>query len=228
MGRKIFISYKYGDTDVKNIGNAWEICKVRDYVTKIEEELGDKEHIYKGESDGEDLSHLSEDAIWDKLKDRIYDSSLTIIMISKNMKDLFKLEKNQWIAREISYSLKEMKRKNKNGDSVTSKENALLAIVVPDRYDSYEYFLEDKKCCSKGCRLNKTNELFQIIRDNMFNIKKPNSTICDTGSTIYYENPSYITVVKWCDFIEDMDKYIDKSYDIREKIEDYNICKEVK
>lgn len=228
MGRKIFISYKYGDTDVKNIRDDWKICKVRDYVTKIEEELGDTEHIYKGESDDEDLSYLSENTIWEKLKDRIYDSTLTIIMISKNMKEKYKLEKNQWIPREISYSLKEMNRKNKNGDSVQSKENALLAVVVPDMNDSYEYYLSDKKCCSSGCRSHKTNNLFQIIRDNMFNIKAPNSSVCNDGSIVYHEKPSYINVVKWCDFIKDMNKYIDEAYEIRDKMDEYEICKEIK
>lgn len=227
MGRKIFISYKYADTDVKDIRSDWEICKVRDYVTKIEEELGDTEHIYKGESDDEDLSNLSEDTIWEKLKDRIYDSTLTIIMISKNMKEQYKLEKNQWIPREISYSVKAMTRKNKNGDSVQSKENALLAVVIPDKSGSYKYFIEDMECCSTKCTMHKTYSTFEIIRNNMFNIKNPNSKECTTGSTIYYDDPSYITVVEWDKFINDMEKYINKAYDIREKIDDYNICKEV-
>lgn len=227
MGRKIFISYKYADADVKDIRNDWKICKVRDYVTKIEEELGDTEHIYKGESDDEDLSYLSEDTIWEKLKDRIYDSTLTIIMISKNMKEAYKSEKNQWIPREISYSLKAMTRKNKNGDSVQSKENALLAVVIPDRSGSCKYFVEDMECCSVKCTMHKTYNTFKIIRENMFNIKQPNSEECNNGSTIYHDDPSYITVVEWDKFIKNMDKYINKAYDIREKINDYVICKEV-
>ncbi|MCH4183781.1 MAG: TIR domain-containing protein, partial [Prevotella sp.] len=99
MGHKIFVSYKYADNDVNHItGNDWETNTVRNYVDKLEEYLQDSsEHIYKGESDGEDLSKLSEDAIWDKLKDRIYDSSLTIVMISKNMKETWKSDKDQWI-----------------------------------------------------------------------------------------------------------------------------------
>ena len=96
MGRKIFISYKYADSNVENISenkSFWEACTVRNYVDKIEQDLKDKtEHIYKGESDGEDLSQLAPSTIWDKLKDRIYDSTLTIVMLSKGMKENFKEE----------------------------------------------------------------------------------------------------------------------------------------
>lgn len=34
MGHKIFISYKYADTDVKNLPNLTG-CTVRDYVTEF-------------------------------------------------------------------------------------------------------------------------------------------------------------------------------------------------
>ena len=67
MGKKIFVSYKYADNDVENIigmEGKYMLCTVRDYVNKLETFLDDKtDHIYKGESDGEDLSQLSEETI---------------------------------------------------------------------------------------------------------------------------------------------------------------------
>lgn len=82
MGRKVFISYKYADSNVKDItgvSSIWNPCTVRNYVDKLEELIKDKtEHIYKGESDGEDLSQLSDATIWNKLKNRIYDSTLML------------------------------------------------------------------------------------------------------------------------------------------------------
>ena len=116
MGHKIFVSYKYADDNVKKISNDWWVTDtVRTYVDKLEEYIADtSEHIYKGEKDGEDLSELSEDTIWSKLKDRIYDSTLTIIMISPGMKELYVADKDQWIPWEISYYLKEVSRKNIN------------------------------------------------------------------------------------------------------------------
>ena len=86
---------------------------MRDYVTKFEEVLDPSDNIYKGESEGEDLSLLSEGTIWEKLKNRIYDSSVTVIFISTGMKESWNSEKNQWIPWEISYSLKETSRKIK-------------------------------------------------------------------------------------------------------------------
>ena len=135
---------------------------MRSYVNILEEKIGDSSHIYKGESDGEDLSQLSESTIWSKLKDRIRDSTLTIVMISPNMKTFWKLEKHQWIPQEISYSLKEISRKNSNGDPVTSKSNALLAIVLPDSNNSYSYYTYQNSCCDTGCRVLKTDTLFSI------------------------------------------------------------------
>lgn len=229
MGHKIFISYKYGDSDVQHIkGGIWETNTVRDYVDEIESNIDDSNHIYKGESDGEDLSQLSEDTIWTKLKNRIYDSSLTltIVMISKNMKE-WKSDKDQWIPREISYSLKEISRINSNGDAVTSKTNAMLAVVVPDSNNSYSYYIDHKSCCSSGCRSLKTYKLFDILRKNMFNQKDPSKQDCDDGTTVYHGDSSYITSVKWGDFIKDMDKYIDKAYEIQDNIDNYDITKEV-
>ena len=70
MGNKIFVSYKYKDDQVKNL-NSYENSIVRDYVDEFERKLDSSDNIYKGESDGEDLSNLSESTIWEKLKDRI-------------------------------------------------------------------------------------------------------------------------------------------------------------
>ena len=228
MGHKIFVSYKYADSDVKQLTNSWYHDTVRTYVDKLEEYISEvSEHIYKGETDGEDLSGLSDDTIWEKLKDRIYDSTLTIVMISKGMRQTYLPDREQWIPWEISYSLKEVSRKNISGNMVTSSSNALLAIIIPDTYGSYEYFTFRKTCCSNPCRSYKTNFLFEIMRENMFNIKRPNKKDCNDGSTVYYGDSSYMTTVKWEDFIKDPESYINKAYDIQSKIEQYDVCKEL-
>lgn len=231
MGRKIFVSYKYADNDVKNIlgSGYWGVCTARNYVDEIEGMLAGTDDIYKGESEGEDLSYLSESTIWEKLKNRIYDSSVTIVLLSKGMKEPFKAEKYQWIPQEISYSLKETPRKNKNGDSVTSHTNALLAVVIPDRNGDYSYFTENRTCCESGCRVLKkqSSYIFDIMRGNLFNQKQTDSKTCASGDTIYYGQASYMLCVKWDDFKDDMSSYIDVACGIQANKDDYNIQKTV-
>lgn len=229
MGHKVFVSYKYADADVRNIsGNYWPVDTVRTYVNEMEKYLADtSDHIYKGEKDGEDLSHLSDDTIWEKLKDRIYDSSLTIVMISPGMRNIYASDRDQWIPWEISYSLKEISRRTLKGAQVYSRSNAILAIVLPDKQGSYSYFTYSKNCCNTGCTVLDTGRLFNILRANMFNEKKPDKDTCRNFSSIYHGDPSYISSVKWDDFITNPEWYIQKAYEIRDNIENYNICKEV-
>lgn len=227
VGRKIFVSYKYADYDVLNL-EGQENTKVRDYVTKFEDKLENSDHIYKGESDDEDLSELEEETIWEKLKDRIYDSSITVIFISPNMKENNKLDKDQWIPWEVSYSLKETSRKDKNGNPVTSRTNAMVAVVLPDSNGSYSYYLKDNSCCSNGCRTHFTNKLFQIIRDNKFNNKNCKKKVCENNSTIWNGECSYIKAVKWDDFILSYDTYLNQAYERQDNLDEYEIVKEIK
>lgn len=228
MGHKIFVSYKYADENVKSIsGNIWHSDSVRTYVNKLAEYISEtSEHIYKGEDDDEDLSTLSDETIWEKLKNKIYDSTLTIIMISAGMKES-KPDRDQWIPWEISYSLKEESRKNKNGDSVKSHSNALLAIVIPDSNGSYDYYTYNKICCTSGCRILLTNHVFEIMKKNMFNIKNPDKNTCADGSIVYRGDSSYMISVKWEDFVKDPEAHIKKAYDLQSNIDLYDIQKEV-
>lgn len=226
MGYKIFVSYKYADDSVCNLISG-ENSTVRNYIDEFESKLDESDDIYKGESDGEDLSKLEEETIWQKLRDRIYDSTLTIVFISPNMRENEIADKDQWIPWEISYSLKEVSRKNKNGEPVTSKTNAMIAVVLPDENNSYSYYLETKNCCESGCIMHHTNSLFDIIRKNKFNYKNGDKEQCDNNDTIWHGESSYIEAVKWNDFINNISKYVDEAYERQGNMSDYDIHKEV-
>ena len=227
MGKKIFVSYKYADDKVENL-YWWENSTVRDYVDEFERKIDYSDNIFNGETDGEDLSNLSDDAIWEKLKDRIYDSSVTIIFISPGMKELGKSDRDQWIPWEVSYSLKETSRKNKNGDPITSHTNAMVAVVLPDQNGSYSYYLEPKNCCLSGCTIHHLNILFEIIKKNKFNrIRNASKRVCENNDTIWSGSCSYIEAVKWSDFIADYKKYVDSAEERQNHIDEFEICKEI-
>jgi len=221
MAKKIFISYKHKDQDVKPIG--WSsYCTVRDYVDFLETHLK-KDHIFKGEKDDEDLGKFKDETIESHLRNKIFDSSITIVLISKNMKEVGKSEDNQWIPWEIAYSLKEKTRENK-----TSTSNAMLAIILPDKNNNFSYFVEPIYCTyCEGTRLN-TNILFSIIGNNMFNRKESKTYSCNNCGLIYSgHDHSYIYPVKWNDFIKASNHYINHCLKINENIADYDITKQI-
>lgn len=229
MGRKIFVSYKYGDTQVQDLNlyeqnwlgqNIKVQTKARHYVDKLAEILEDDDHIFKGEDDGQSLADFSDEYIGSALRDKIYDSSVTIVLVSKGMKS-YHAEKDQWMPWEISYSLKEYTRNGR-----TSLSNGVIVVVLPDVQGNHEYYLtRDDEC---NCRSLNTPFLFQILRDNMFNIKKPNTQVCSNGSLIYYGDSSYIQSVKWEDFTSTPTIYLNKAIELRDKKDEYNVTKSVK
>ena len=235
MGKSIFVSYKYADAQVQDLG-VYEVTDffgtkrritttARHYVDEIAKILEEDDHIYKGENDGESMVALEDATIASKLGDKIFYSSITIVLVSKGMKEVFSSEKDQWIPWEISYSLKEQSRQGGR-----SKTNAVLAVVLPDQWGSYNYFIEENSCLYCNCRTLKTSFLFQILRDNMFNVHRPVYTDCvnHSGTKPYKGFSSFIYSVKWNDFIFNPKKYIDIAINIRANINEYDIVKTIK
>ncbi len=231
MGRKIFISYKYKDTNVRQklliLFSEHRQTRVRDYVDELQvllEKVGN--NINKGEKDGEDMSVLEDTTIQSVLGDKIYDSSITLVLISPNMKNPSIPETDQWIPWEISYSLREQSREGK-----TSKTNAVMAIILPDANNSYDYYLQEHTCRWCNTRTLNTGRLFKILSANMFNRFNPTYSICQhhlTNSRPQTGESSYIPSVKWDDFIADVEGNLQRVEKIKANIAEYNIKKNLK
>ncbi|MCK6462464.1 MAG: TIR domain-containing protein [Candidatus Pacebacteria bacterium] len=225
---KIFISYKYGDKYVRQ-NNSYNLSDwllgsengnyltARDYVTHLMEKVL-TDHTNKAEKDNEDLSNLTEDVIQQKLFDRIYDSTVTIVLISKQMKESAE-EELQWIPRELSYSLKEKTREDR-----TSYTNGVLATALPDEDGSYDYAVINRKC---GVISWQTQSFFKIIRTNMFNRVNKNHNLCNSCLRYHHHghDHSFIHPVKWDDFVHDHNLYINRVLDFKDRLDEFKLTK---
>ena len=145
MARKTFISYKYSEA--------------RNLRDKIINALGEDATYYEGEtSDSPDLTDASTETIKENLKSMMYDTSVTIVIVSPNFKQ------SKWIDWEIEYCLREYSRKGR-----TSKTNGVVGVIekVNGGYD----WLVTRSKKSDGCsvRTIDVSKLYQIINKNRYN-----------------------------------------------------------
>jgi hypothetical protein len=201
LARKTFISYKYS-----------EAKDLRDRILEI---LGDDARYYQGEtSEAPDMSDQTTDYIKEKLKDMIYSTSVTIIVISPNMK------KSKWIDWEIEYSLKQIKR----GDR-TSGTNGVLGVVM--KYSGDYSWLRPTTTNSDGHTAILTNSeyLYEIITDNRFN-QEPKEYTCNVCKNVDFLTGSYISLINEDDFLVDPNKYINNAYDKSKNTVNYTISRQ--
>lgn len=190
MARKTFISYKYSD-----VVEGRENNNLRD---KIIQKLGDDARFYKGENGfTKDLSSYTAGYIKEILKDMIYDSSVTIVILSPNMK------LSNWIEWEIEYSLR-----NQSRDGRYSHSNGIIAVVQKQSY-TYDGYAWMKNWYGKW------NEqyLFDIIKKKRNNKKY---------YAPYYLSDNYIDIVTEDEFLRDSHKYIEEAYEKSQHYSSYN------
>ena len=189
MARKTFISYKYSESK-----------ELRD---RIINRLGSDATYYKGENGySPNMSSYTSLTIKEYLKNMIYDTSVTIVILSPNMR------LSQWIEWEIEYSLKSISRNDR-----TSKTNGIVCVVKKDYYLGYAWM--------KDCYGNwKTDNLFPIIKKNMNNAKNK------LRNAYLGLSENYIDIVTEDDFLRHPQKYIEESHKKSENIDSYNITKQ--
>lgn len=163
-----------------------------------------REHAtyYKGEtSESPDLTDTSTENIKKNLKDMMYDTSVTIVILSPNMKE------SKWIDWEIEYCLKDITRKDR-----TSHTNGVVAVIMKVD-NSYEWFKKSGTNCHGSSTVSyELDKVFDIISQNHFN-SNPEQWHCDKCKTYDWLNGSYITFVEEETFMDDPEKYINNAYD---------------
>lgn len=201
MARKTFISYKYS-----------EARGLRDTIIK---KLGEDAKYYQGETSASpDLTDASTERIKEHLKDMIYDSSVTIVVLSPNLKE------SDWIDWEIEYSLKEVKR----GDRC-SKSNGVVGVIM--KYNGGYDWLVSQNRNNDGCvsRQIDSSKLYDIINNNRYNLNTDNKYACPTCKTFNQLDGSYIALINEENFLSDVDYYIENAYRKSQCIDDYDIVK---
>lgn len=204
MARKTFISYKYS-----------EAVNLRD---KIIDKLGNDAIYYKGEtSDSPCLKDIKTETIKEKLKNMMYDTSVTIVILSPNMRQ------SEWISWEIEYTLKNITRNNR-----TSHTNGIVAVImkVDGSYDWFKY----TKCNYHNEKTisYKMEKICDIIAQNHFNSEPP-KWHCNNCKTYDWLNGSYITFIEEEEFLKKVEDYIENAYQKSENDgKGYKLCKEIK
>ena len=202
MARKTFISYKYSEAQ-----------GTRDKILKA---LGEDATYYKGETaDSPNLTDTSTENIKEKLKDMMYDTSVTIVVISPNIKQ------SKWIDWEIEYCLKHITRKNR-----TSQTNGVLGVIqkINGNYDWFKSSNPQPDGCSYSSFLE--NLVYDIISKNRYN-QTPKVYLCNTCKSINALTGSYISYVEEDDFLNNPQEYIDNAYDKSEQPDNsYDLTRE--
>lgn len=188
MAHKTFISYKYSEAQ-----------GLRD---RIIEAMGDDASYYMGEtSDSPDLTDTSTENIKKHLCDMMYNTSVTIVIISPHIKE------SKWIDWEIEYSLSLNTRKGR-----TSHRNGVVGVIqkVNGGYDWFKFSVTKPD----GHTLNDYHSelLYPIIRNNRQN-QVPQVYHCQQCKSLDALTGSYISFVEEDEFLLHYSKYIDNAYD---------------
>lgn len=188
MAHKTFISYKYSES-----------VDLRD---RIIDAMGEDAIYYQGENGfSPNKSDDSEDAIWNYLKDMIWPTTVTIVILSPKMTE------NSWIESEISYSLKKVSR-----DSIQSHRNGVVAVIKKEN-NSYDWFKYQYKGTDGHSLMGYyENKIFDLISQNRRN-QDPPVYCCNNCKSIDPLTGSFISYVEEEEFLKNIDKYINNAFD---------------
>lgn len=182
MAHKTFISYKYSDS--------------RELRDKIIRAMGDDAKFYNGENQfSDDLSGESANKIKEYLKNMIWSTSVTIVIISPNVK------KSKWVEWEIDYSLRNVTRADR-----ISRPNGIVIVVANDGWNGTRWAYDYNWKLKPSVLFDKLNNLLHSRKaympfdygfygwethgDNSYAITVDENTFLSNPN--YYVNKAYI------------------------------------
>ena len=169
------------------------------YKKKIQEDL-DIDMIDK--SLDEAIDSDDEDYILRKIiEDYLAKSTVTIHLIGLNSAESLGWEEQKFIKRELQASLY-------NG--VGNTQNGLLGVVLPSAYDLV--FKGSYNCSTCGNSHTYVNVKDTTISEFSFNYYIPNG-----GKCCWTEDDRFCVLVKWADFVDAPETYIDQAFNKRDQ-----------
>lgn len=191
MAHKVFISFKTEDKEYKQI---------------IQDNLYQN---YVDKSLNEPINSNDEDYIMRKIReDYLKDSTVTIALIGQYSAESL----HPWVE-DQSYIKRELQASLYNGTSNT--KNGILAIILPDMYETIHPAPYTKKSEYDGKNVTITN-------------MDDNTVIKEISANYYLDSPlhnsdihywkyseEYVVLVEWDDFKNEPEKYIDKAFEKR-------------
>ncbi|WP_324823675.1 TIR domain-containing protein [Sinanaerobacter sp. ZZT-01] len=168
------------------------------YKKEIQDDL-DVDMIDK--SLNEAIDSDDEDYIMRKIReDYLSDSTVTIHLIGSYSAENSWLEDQTYIKRELQASLYNGKNNTKNG---------ILGVVLPSMYE--KIYKGEYSCSTCGGTHNYVNiNNDTVIKEFSYNYYIPKNSGC-----CWTEDDRYCVLVKWDDFKDDPNTYIDKAFDKR-------------
>ncbi|QIW57863.1 molecular chaperone Tir [Lactococcus raffinolactis] len=151
----------------------------------------------------EPINSENEDYIMQKIReDYLDDSTVTIHLIGNHSAENAPSQNQNFIKRELQASLYTTKNSTKNG---------ILGVILPDMIDSIYKGTYECSTCDKTHNYVSIND-DTTIKEFSYNYYIPKDTGCAWGP-----EDRYCILVKWDDFVNDPNKYIDLAYQKRDE-----------
>ena len=186
MKHKCYISFKREDENYKRIIQGW--------VDKNKIDMIDK-------SLNEPINSNNEEYIMRRIRqDYLSDSTVTIFLIGEYSSEDLGFEEQKYIKRELQASLY-------NG--VGNSRSGILGVVLPHMYD--KIYKGSYQCITCGG----THTWVAIGDSTVIKEFSKNYYLNSHGKCSYAEEDRYCVLVKWSDFSQNPNTYIDMAFNKR-------------